>query len=73
MSFATAAPVTPLDTLLMGYQTGVAPQAVNNSDSGAAQESQLFLSPTQLAKGEEILRINICYLPGGRSIRRTQD
>ena len=62
MSFTKTAPVTPLDTLLAGYQTGAAPQAVNNPDRRlaepqAAQESRMFLKPAHLAKGEEILRI----------------
>ena len=48
--------------LLAGYQTGAAPQAVNNPDGHlaepqAAQESQMFVKPAKLAKGEEILRI----------------
>ena len=62
MSFAKTASVTPLDTLLAGYQTGAAPQAVNNLDGRlakpqTAQESRMFLKPAHLAKGEEILRI----------------
>ena len=46
--------------LLAGYQTGAAPQAVNNPDGHlaepqAAQESRMFVKPAKLPKGEEIL------------------
>lgn len=55
--------VTPLDSLLAGYNPGAVPQVqVNNPDGSltlpqVAQESRMFLKPAQLAKGKRILRI----------------